>query len=177
MQIVKIPSERVLVLLGEGGQVKAYLERRMNLLLKVDKDGAVILEGESIDEYLGKDVIRAIGRGFSPDVALKLLSDEYGFRIIDLRDYAKDQKGRHRIMGRIIGEKGKTKKIIEEGANADIACYGHTVSVISKLETLDYATEAIFRLIDGSSHASVYHFIEKCRRKIKENELRKLFGK
>jgi len=47
--------------------------------------------------------------------------------------------------------------------------------VICAVDTLDYAMEAIFRIIEGSNHASVYAYLEKCRRKIKEAELRKLF--
>ncbi|MCX8198053.1 MAG: KH domain-containing protein [Candidatus Micrarchaeota archaeon] len=174
MQIVRIPSERVAVLLGQGGETKDYLEKRMKVSLSVDSEGEVMLEGEPLEEFIGKDIIKAIGRGFEPAVALKLLSDEYGFRLIDLRDYSNSDKARHRIMGRIIGEKGRTKEIIKEEVGAEVACYGHTVGIISKLETLDYATEAVFKLIEGSTHANVYSYLERCRRKIKQDEIRKL---
>jgi ribosomal RNA assembly protein len=175
MQIIKIPSERVKALLGESGQTKDYLELRMKVSLSIDSDGSVEISGEPIDEFIAKDIVKAIGRGFAPPVALRLLSDEYGFKLIDLRDYASSDKARHRIMGRVIGENGRTKEIIKEEVNADIACFGHTVGIISSLETLDYALEAVFKLIEGSNHASVYAYLEKCRRKIKEEEVRKLF--
>jgi ribosomal RNA assembly protein len=175
MQILKIPSDRVATLLGESGQTKDYLEKRMNVSLNVDSDGSVEMEGEPLDEFIAKDIVKAIGRGFEPPVALRLLSDGYGFKMIDLRDYADSDKARHRVMGRIIGEKGRTKEIIKEEVGADVACFGHTVAVISKLETLDYAMEAIFKLIEGSNHATVYAYLEKCRRRIKEDEIRKLF--
>jgi len=174
MQIVKIPSERVSTLLGQGGETKDYLEQRMKVTLNVDSEGEVLIEGEPLEEFIGKDIVKAIGRGFDPAVALKLLSDEYGFKIIDLRDFADSDKARHRIMGRVIGEKGRTKEIIREEVGSEIACYGHTVSVISKLETLDYTMDALFKLIEGSPHANVYAFLEKCRRKIKESEIKKL---
>lgn len=175
MQIIKIPSERVTALLGESGETKDYLERRMKVSLNVDSDGAVEISGDPIDEFIGKDIIKAVGRGFEPSIALRLLSDEYGFKLIDLRDFAGSEKAQHRIMGRVIGEKGRTKEIIKEEVGADVVCYGHTVGVISKLDTLDYAMEAVFRLIEGSNHSSVYAYLEKCRRKIKEGEVRKLF--
>jgi ribosomal RNA assembly protein len=162
-------------LLGDSGEVKEYLERRMNVSINVESDGSVELSGESVDEFIGKDIVKAIGRGFEPAVALKLLSDKYAFKLIDLRDYASSEKAQHRIMGRVIGEKGRTKEIIKEEVDADVACYGHTIGIISDLETLDYALEAVFRLIEGSNHSSVYAYLEKCRRKIKENEVRKLF--
>jgi len=175
MQIIKIPSERVGALLGASGETKDYLERRMKVGIDADSDGAVEINGDPLDEFIGKDIIKAIGRGFEPAVALRLLSDSYGFKLIDLRDYAGNEKARHRIMGRVIGEKGRTKEIIKEEVGADVVCYGHTVGVICAIDTLDYAMEAIFRIIEGSNHASVYAYLEKCRRKIKEDEVRKLF--
>jgi len=174
MQIVKIPSERVSAILGKGGEIKDYLEQRMKVSIKVGSDGEVEIEGEPIDEFVGKDIVKAIGRGFDPAVALKLLSDEYGFKLVDLRDYADSPKSIHRITGRVIGENGRTKEIIREEVGSDIAIWGHTVGVISKLETLDYAVSAIFRIIEGSPHANVYAYLEKCRRKIKQEEVRKL---
>jgi ribosomal RNA assembly protein len=174
MQIVKIPSERVSALLGATGETKDYLEHRMKVTLTVESEGEVVISGESIDEFIAKECVKAIGRGFEPPVALRLLSDDYGFKVIDLRDYEDSPKAQHRIMGRVIGEKGRTKEIIKEEVGADVACYGHTIAVISKLETLDYALTAIFKLIEGSPHANVYAYLEKCRRRIKEEEIGKL---
>ena len=174
MQIIKIPEERVKALLGDSGETKDYLEQRMKVTITVDSDGAVVISGEPIDEFVGKDIVKAIGRGFEPAVALKLLSDSYGLKVIDLRDYVSSRDGLARIKGRIIGEKGRTKEIINEEVGAQVAVWGHTVAVISDLETLDYALEAIFKLIEGSPHANVYAYLEKCRRKIKEEEVRKL---
>lgn len=175
MQIVKIPTDRVKSILGESGETKEYLEKRMGVALNVDSDGAVEITGESLEEFIAKDIVKAIGRGFEPAVALKLLSDEYGFKLIDLRDYSNSRESQHRIMARIIGEKGRTKEIIKEEVGAFVACFGHTVGIVSRLETLDYALEAVFKLISGSNHASVYAYLEKCRRKIKEEEIRKMF--
>ncbi|MEM4348174.1 MAG: KH domain-containing protein [Candidatus Anstonellaceae archaeon] len=175
MQIVRIPSERIAILIGEGGQTKSYLEERMKVAIKIDADGAIQLIGEPVDEFIAKDVIKAIGRGFEPSNALKLLSDEYGLRIINLRDYAKNKKAMVRIKGRIIGERGRTKEIIYEEVGAEVVVFGHTVAVISKLETLDYATSAIFKIIEGAPHSAVYAYLEKCRRKIRENEIRNMF--
>lgn len=174
MQIIKIPSARVSALLGKSGETKDYLEQRMGVTLTVDSEGEVVISGEPLDEFIGKDIVKAIGRGFDPAVALKLLSDQYGLKIIDLRDFADSEKAQHRILGRIIGEKGRTKEIIREEVGADVAIWGHTVAVISELETLDYALTAIFKLIEGANHATVYAYLEKCRRKIKEAEISKL---
>jgi len=175
MQIVKIPSARVKAILGDSGETKDYLEKRMKVTLSVDSDGSVEISGESIDEFIAKDIVKAIGRGFDPPIALRLLSDDYGFKLIDLRDFSDSPKAQHRILGRVIGEKGRTKEIINEEVGAHVAVLGHTIGIISKLDTLDYALNAVFKLIDGANHASVYAYLEKCRRKIKEEEVKKLF--
>ena len=46
MQIIKIPSERVSALLGESGETKDYLERRMKVSISADSDGAVEINAE-----------------------------------------------------------------------------------------------------------------------------------
>jgi ribosomal RNA assembly protein len=176
MQVVKIPSERLNALMGDSGETKDYLEGRMNVSLSVDSEGAVEINGESLEEYIAKDVVKAIGRGFEPQVALRLLSDEYGFKVIDLRDFSSSNKDIARIKGRVIGEHGRTKEIIKEEVGSDVAIYGHTIAIISKLDTLDYGLTAIFKLIEGANHSTVYAYLEKCRRKIKEGEVRKLLG-
>lgn len=175
MQIVRIPHERTKFIIGEQGKTKDYLELRMKVGIRVDFDGSVEIVGDSLDEFIAKDIIKAIGRGFDPEIALLLLSDSYAFKLIDLRDYASHDKGCHRIMGRIIGEKGKTKKIIKEEVGAELAFHGHTVGIICPLDTMDYAMEAVFRLIEGKKHSSVYAYLEKCRRKIKESKIRNMF--
>lgn len=174
MEIVKIPRERIPVLLGDKGETKKRLEKALKLKLNVTEEEGVELVGESVDEFFGKDVLKAIGRGFAPDVALKLLKEDYCLRIIDLRDYANDN-GIIRIKGRVIGENGRTKEIIEEEAESHLSIYGHTVGIIASLETIDVATNAVFKLIEGANHSTVYAYMERTRRKLKEERIKNMF--
>lgn len=172
MEIVKIPVERIKALRGDANATLEMLEDRLKVTLEIDAvDGAVELDGEPVDEFFAKEVVKAIGRGFEPRTALKLLGDDYSLKVIDLRDFANKPDAVSRIKGRIIGLKGKAKKIMEEEGEVDLAIYGHTVSIIGKLEVIDVATTAIFKLIEGQPHSAVYFYLEKMKRKRKEEQL------
>ncbi len=171
MEIVNIPRERVKALRGQANQTLEMLRERMKVSLEVYGEGTVEIDGEPMDEFFGKDVIKAIGRGFEPRIALKLLSDEYAMHVIDLRDYANKPDAITRIKGRIIGLEGKAKRIIEEEGEADLTIYGHTVGIIGRLEVLDVATTAVFKLIEGQPHSAVYLYLERIKRKRKHEEL------
>ena len=164
MEMIRIPAERVAALRGDADATLQLLERKLKCAIEVTEEGAVEIAGEPVDEFFG--------RGFEPHKALKLLNDEYGFNLIDLRDFASKPEAMTRIKGRIIGEKGKAKKIIEEEGECDLALYGHTIGIIAKLETLDIATTAMFKLIEGQPHTAVYMYLEKNRRR-REGEEKK----
>jgi len=111
--------------------------------------------------FRARDIVLAIGRGFSPEKAFKLFEEEMCFGIIDLRDYVgKSQANILRVKGRIIGRKGKTRKIIEELTGTSISIYGDTVSIIGELEPFEVAKDAVELLIRGSLHKSVYRFLQ-----------------
>lgn len=169
-EIVRIPRERISALRGDGDSTLQLLERKLKCTIEVNDEGEVELDGESVDEFFGKNVIRAIGRGFSAHEAIKLLNDGYGFNLIDLRDYAHNADAMTRIKGRVIGEEGKARKIIEQEGECNIAIWGHTVGVIAKLDTLDIATTAVFKLIEGQPHQVVYMYLERNRRRREQDE-------
>src|SRR3970040_2371777 len=88
---VKIPKERVGVLIGPDGRVKENIEEKLKVKLEIDGeegDVTIILDEKSPDPSLffrAKDVVTAIGRGFSPEHAFRLIRDEDAvFDVIDL---------------------------------------------------------------------------------------------
>lgn len=123
--------------------------------------------------FRAKEVITAIGRGFSPERAFRLLkSEDTMLNVIDLRQIVgKSPAGIQRLKGRIIGREGKTRRIIEELTEADISVYGHTVSIIGNFDQTDAAREAILMLIKGSQHSTVYRFLQRKRQKLKRKKL------
>ena len=172
MEVLKIPERRVPALVGVEGKTKKKVERMCNVKLTVSREGEVELKGENADVFFAIDVVKAIGRGFDPRNALLLTKEDYQFLLIDLKDYAANDKAITRIKGRIIGERGKVKSEIEEATESKISVYGNTVGIISKMDTVGYAKEAIFMLIQGARHSRVYGYLGGIRRRIMADRLR-----
>lgn len=177
MLYLRIPKERVGVLVGKDGQVKVEIEERTEVKIKIDsKSGDVTVRNEDASDPVMAlkvgDVIRAVGRGFPPEKAFKLFNDNYYFALFDLHDYVgKNPKHVRRIKARVIGTGGKTRKHIEEMADVDISVYGSTVALIGELIALNIARTAVDMLLSGAEHSTVYRFLERKRRELKIAEV------
>lgn len=170
---LKIPKDRVAALIGSKGRGKREIERLTRTRLDVDsKEGDVrILGEEALDMYNAREIVQAIGRGFSPERALTLLKQENGFDMINLKDYAKNDGDMVRLRGRVIGEEGKSRRLIEEMTGAYISVYGKTVGIIGEMDGVPVARRAIEALLAGSKHATVYKWLEEQRRRIRQQQL------
>ena len=169
MDEVRIPKERIAILIGKKGETKREISKATNTKIKVDSnEGDVIITGEDgLNVYNAKKIIQAIGHGFNPNKALRLLEEDKIFEMINMQDYARNSKDDlHRIKARIIGRKGKAKKMIQDLANVELSIYGKTVCIIGKSEDVDTARHAVNNLLSGSRHGKVYAYLEK-QRKIK----------
>jgi ribosomal RNA assembly protein len=73
--------------------------------------------------FSAKDVVTALGRGFSPEHAFRLVRDEDAvLDVLDLRAvFGKSEADIKRVKGRIIGMNGKTRGIIEELTDANVS--------------------------------------------------------
>ena len=176
---IKIPTERVGVLIGPEGKNKKHIEERLSVILKIDSaagDVTIELTEKAPDPsslFKAKDVVTALGRGFSPEHAFRLIRDEEALLdVIDLRAvYGKSDADIKRVSGRIIGMNGKTRAIIEELTDTNVAVYGHTVSIIGNMDQAEIAREAIQMLVRGSEHSTVYRFLHRKRRDLKKKSL------
>jgi ribosomal RNA assembly protein len=176
---IRIPTERVGVLIGPEGKNKRHIEERLSVFLKIDSaagDVTIELTEKAPDPsslFKAKDVITALGRGFSPEHAFRLIRDEEALLdVIDLRAvYGKSDADIKRVSGRIIGMNGKTRAIIEELTDTNVAVYGHTVSIIGNMDQAEVAREAIQMLVRGSEHSTVYRFLHRKRRDLKKEML------
>jgi ribosomal RNA assembly protein len=176
---VRIPKERVGVLLGPDGKVKQHVEEKLNVELQIESEagGVTIMLAEKAEDpsvlFRARDVVTAIGRGFSPEHAFRLIRDEDAvFEVVDLRDiFGRSESDIKRIKGRIIGMNGKTRRLIEELTDANVAVYGHTIGVIGTFEQADAARNAVQMLIEGSQHHNVYKFLQKKRSELKKQML------
>ncbi|AKG91794.1 KH domain protein [Geoglobus ahangari] len=171
---IRIPPDRVGVLIGKEGEVKKRLEEKTGCRIRIDsKNGVVeITRGEDAVGFLkAKDVVNAIARGFNPDVAMRILDDDFTIlESIDLSQYI-SPKAMERIKGRIIGKEGKMRRLIEETLNVHVSIYDKYVSIIGNVENVSAAREAIMMLIDGAQHSTVQRFMERKKREIEMHSM------
>ena len=176
---IRIPNERVGVLVGPCGMVKQKIEEKLMVELQIESEsgGVTIVLSERTNDpsllFRAKDVVTAIGRGFSPEHAFRLLRNEDDiFDFIDFRVvFGRSESDIKRVKGRIIGANGKTRKLIEELTDASVVVYGHTVGFIGTFEQVDVARNAVQMLIDGSQHHTVYRYLQRKRSEFKKQRL------
>lgn len=169
-QELKVPKERIAVLIGTDGETKKLLENQGKVTLDIDSNGGdVIIFGEdSINVFEMKDVIKAIARGFSPETALQILKEDYAFELIDITEYTgKSNKKMLRMKGRVIGSEGKSRNKIEQITGTNISVYGKTIGIIGTIENVALARGAIDLLLTGSPHANVYKWLEDKQRNLR----------
>ena len=176
-KILLKPMERGGSLIVKSAKVKAKIEKICSVSLSVDgQTGEVIIRGngdvENMLPFKAEEIVLAVGRGFSPDKAMRLLQGENSLHIIDLREFVgKSTAQIERIKGRIIGEGGRVRKNIEELSGATISVYGRTVAIIGEGKQLRSAVHAITALSNGSTHGKVYNDLQESRRRQKMEKL------
>jgi ribosomal RNA assembly protein len=176
---VRIHKERVGVLIGPDGKVKQRIEEKFMVELLIDGDSGgvtVVLSEKASDPSLlfrAKDTVTAIGRGFSPEQAFRLLRNDVDvFDFVDLRAvFGRSESDIKRVKGRVIGANGKTRKLIEELTEASMVVYGHTIGIIGSIEQVDVARNAVQMLINGSQHHTVYKYLQRKRSAFKKQKL------
>jgi ribosomal RNA assembly protein len=172
-----IPKDRVGVLVGLNGTVKSTIEERLFVDLKIDSPSGAVEIGvkpnapDPSGALQAKDIVLAIGRGFSPERAFRLFNEDAALDIIDLHDFfGKNEAEIRRVDGRIIGREGKTRRILEELTGAAISVSGHTVSIIGGYEAVSMAKDALEKLIKGRQHGTVYKFLRRRRQEVKKEK-------
>jgi len=162
MDELKIPEDRVACLIGKTGITKRLIEKKTKCKLEISSEGDVIIEGEALDSYLCQSIVKGVGRGFNPSIALKLLREDYVLVVISISDFCgKSKKDLIRVRARLIGEQGKVRVMLERLGEVDIVIYGKTVSIIGNINEVVIAKQALENLIRGSKHGNVYKLIRK----------------
>jgi len=176
MKGVRVPKDRVGVLIGKEGETKAYIEERAKVKLQIDSEGEVMIDDSKIEDPLMQikimDIVRAIGRGFSPQHAYRLFDDDEYFELMDIDEYVgKKPDQLARVRARVIGSNGKTRKLIENLSGVNLSVYGDTVGIIGNSIQMPIARSAIDMLLRGSEHATVYKYLERQRATLKIAEM------
>lgn len=169
---LKIPKDRIAVLIGPKGEVKKDLEGQTKSKITIDsKEGDVFITGkDSLGLFAAREVVKAIARGFNPEIAQLLLKQDYVIEIVNITEYSDKKNHIQRMRGRVIGADGKARTTIENLTETYIVIYGKTIAVIGTNERAMLARRAVETLLDGSTHASVYKWLEKAAREIRKKE-------
>jgi ribosomal RNA assembly protein len=175
---LKIPKDRIAVLIGAEGATKTELEAETKCSIKIDsQEGDVTLMGkDALQLYILREAVKAIGRGFNPELAKLLFDQDYLLEVINLNDYSKNPNHLARLKGRVIGSDGKSRKTIEDLTGSYICVYGKTISILGSAESLGIAKRAVESLLSGSPHSVVYKWLERQRRELKKRQVQEQFG-
>ncbi|MEB3757376.1 MAG: KH domain-containing protein [Desulfurococcales archaeon] len=174
---VKVPLERLPVIIGKEGTTKNEIMSKTGTLLTIDSENSmVIIEPEApgvppINVMKAADIVKAIGLGFTPEEAFSLLDEDNVLVVIDLKNLLGDnQNTLKRIKGRIIGEKGRARRTLEEMTGTKIVVGKYHVAIIGSYERAMAAKKAIEMLAEGRQHGTVYRHLDTVMRGIKRRE-------
>ncbi len=173
----RIPEDRVGVLIGSGGRTKQEIRTRTETEIDVDtEDGEVRIAGPDADPIRAlkaRDIVVAIGRGFSPERAMRLLKDNTFLQVLDIKFTTgkREKDALRRIRARAIGTRGRARSRIEELSGCSMSVYGSTIALIGDEEQLDRATRAVELLLKGSEHSTVFHYLARARREAAVDDL------
>jgi len=155
MVLVNIPEQRKAVLIGKEGKTKKKIEHLTGARIFVGAE--IQIDGDPENQLKTSEIIKAIGRGFSPEIALKLMDEDFQLDVINIKGSPNTIK---RLLSRVIGTNGKAKKNIENLTGASIAVYGKTVSIIGDYKHMENARVAIEMLLAGRKHTTVWRYME-----------------
>jgi len=166
----RIPDDRVGVLIGPGGRTKRTIASATATEIAIDAaEGEVRLVSPDTDPMgviKARDIVLAIGRGFSPERAMRLLKENTFFGVLDIKLTTghREKAALRRIRSRVIGTRGRARTRIEELSGCSVSVYGSTVALIGEEEQLERATRAVELLLKGSEHSTVFHLLARLKR-------------
>lgn len=166
VRALSIPEERVGVLIGSNGDTLDKIRSLVNASIDVNGNEITVDAEDPLEELRAFNIVKAIGRGFTPEKALRLLERNASLAVINIGRYCSTNNDKERLKGRIIGKEGMTREKIENDTDTEIAVYGKTVSVLGPIGKLEVAKKTIEMLLEGSSHGAAYRYLEDNIRKI-----------
>ena len=181
---MKVPLERLGAVIGRKGEVKKELSERLGVRITVDSENSiVIVEPEAsgippVNLMKAAEIIKAIAYGFPPEKAMRLLEEDQILVIVDLKQIVGDAPNHlRRVKARIIGEKGRARRTIEEMTGTYINVGDYHVAIIGDYERAMAAKQAIEMLAEGRMHSTVYKYLDSILREIKRREHLRLWAR
>ena len=175
---LRIPSERIAVLIGKKGETRREIEHATGTKIIIDSEGGEVeiestgAGGKAVELYKAANIVKAIGRGFSPENAMKLMREGYVLDFVNLEEAVGKSRGTQIAKrGRVIGRSGKAREDIEDKTGCGISVYGKTIGIIGKAEDVEKARSAVEMLLSGAKHSSITGFLGKKEARTEKFEL------
>jgi len=145
---------------------KKILERELNVQININKN-RIMLEGEELDKFVAKKVLRALDRNFKIKQALILKEDDCILEDVNIKNMTK-RKDISTIRARVIGRNARTIKLLNDISGCYIILHDSTVSVLGQNENVERTVLTIKKLVQGSDHSKVYTYLEKEMKDLKK---------
>ena len=156
------------IYVGKVKVVKKFneqIEKTLGVSIKID-GGNVIFSGEPYDEYASMRVFEAIRFGFSVKKALALKDETMAFKVVHIKSHTRRQL--KDIRARLIGTKGKTRRVMADISGCEILIKENEVGIIGDAEEVGIVETAIINLIRGSKQSNMYQYLERMNRERKK---------
>ncbi len=150
-------------------KLRKKLEKNLNLKLRIENNNLLIesKKEDSYSEYLSSKIIDAVSLGFELESAMQLMDINYNFIKIDIKNFVRESRLKEAI-SRVIGSRGKTKKLISQLSECDIVIHEHIVAAIGPSDNIAVVQDALVSLIRGSKPSKVYSFLERQRARLRK---------
>jgi ribosomal RNA assembly protein len=149
--------------------LRQKLDAKIDVKRQRDNDNAdiLIMGKNAMQEYVLSEILEALASGFDLKVAILLEDEEFVFKKVNLRTYARGSRLSF-VRARIVGSEGKSKRVIQSLTDCFISLSDNYVAIIGKPESIELASKAIESLIRGTKHANVFKFLEKSQGTLEE---------
>src|SRR2546425_10240555 len=166
MLYARISAERIGVLIGSEGTTKDRLQKATGTRIAVDStNGEVTIDESTANDPVlalkARDIVHAMARGFSEDRAFRLLDEDAYLEILDIKDFAHSKNRVSQIRGRLIGTRGKTRRLIEELTGVEVSVWGDKNALIGGSVDVAIGRAAGLMLPRGSEHKAVERVLQR----------------
>lgn len=91
--------------------------------------------------------------------------------IITLKEFSNSVRDRRRLLGRVIGRKGETKRKIEAITETKVIISDYDITITGSSEGAQKAKEVIIRLLEGRKYSSMNKLLYSYREGKKKEKL------
>ncbi|MBS3060716.1 MAG: RNA-processing protein [DPANN group archaeon] len=170
VDMLKVPRDRIAVLIGKEGKTKNEIERRFTVKLEINSETGEVnlirnIENDALKGIQAREVIKAIAGGIAPQKAYKLENPQYYTGQVNLAEAVGDSdKELSRVKSRLIGTEGKVRAYLSKLTDTEIIINNNLVTILGEIEDVNAAKEAVSKIIEGTPIPNVIKFVEKYKR-------------